>query len=204
MNAVLIFPLLADDKFVFSNYTQRYLDGKVARIPKILGTTAREASPLVPYPVNNFTAGPSPDLIYSRTLSTVCATHNTSVIRNEVGLQTWRYEWAGNFTNIAPVWWLGAYHYSDLYMFFGSYNIAPGVITDLEVQTADKMQDLMVQFVVDPTSLAAAGWPEYMTNATDGGTIARFGADEQAVQYVSGDTVEGACYMPGVVYNTTP
>lgn len=170
----------------------------------MIGTTAREAPPLLPYPVNNFTAGPSPDLIYSQTLATVCAAHNTSVMRKEIGLETWRYEWAGNFTNIAPVWWLGAYHYSDLYMFFGTYIIAPGQIPDLEVQTSAKMQDLLVDFVNDPSSLPEAGWPQYVTNATDGGIIAQFGADGQTVKYVTGNSVEGACYLPGVVYNTTP
>jgi carboxylesterase type B len=200
----LIVGLSADDKYVFNNYTERYLDGKIAPIPKIIGTTAREAAPLVPYPVSNFTDGPSAELIYSRTLATVCAAHNTSAIRNEVGLKTWRYEWAGNFTNISPVWWLGAYHYSDLYMFFGTYLIAPGEITDLEIQTSAKMQDLMVDFIRDPYSLSAAGWPPYMTNATDGGTLAQFGADGRVVQYVSGESVEGACYIPGAIYNTTP
>lgn len=196
--------VLVDNKYVFTNYTQRYLDGQVAKLPKIIGTTAREASALVPYPVHNASAGPSPQLIYSQTLATVCAAHNTSVLRDEVGLPTYRYEWAGNFSNIAPVSWLGAYHYSDLYMFFGTYLIAAGEIPDLEVQTSERMQDYFLDFVEDPGSLPGNGWPEYQVSQAGGGKLAQFGADGQVVQFVSGDSVEGACHIPGDVYNTTP
>lgn len=148
-----------DNKFVFSNYTQRYLTHRIAPLPKIIGTTAREASALLPYPIHNASAGPSPQLIYTHTLATVCAAHNTSVLRNEIGLATYRYEWAGNFSNIAPVDWLGAYHYSDLYMIFGTYLIAPGSIPELEVQTSEGMQDYLLDFITDPSSLPGRGWP---------------------------------------------
>lgn len=196
--------ILVDNTYVFSNYTERYLNGQIAQIPKIIGTTAREASALVPYPIHNSTAGPSPQLIYAQTLATVCAAHNTSVLRDQVNLPTYRYEWAGNFSNIAPVSWLGAYHYSDLYMLFGSYGIAPGVITDLEVQTSERMQDYFLDFVSDPSSLPQNDWLEYQVNQTGGGKLAQFGADGQVVQFVDGHSVEGACHIPGVVYNTTP
>lgn len=170
----------------------------------MLGTTSREASPLVPYPINNYTDGPSEERVVAQTLNTVCAAHNTSVLRDDANLATYRYEWAGNFSNIAPVPWLGAYHYSDLYMFFGTYPIAPGEISELEVQTAEKMQDLLLDFVRDPTSLPGNGWPEYQTQDSDGGKLARFGADDQVIQIVDGDQVEGACHLPGFVYDTSP
>lgn len=193
-----------DNKYVFANYTERYLNGQVAQLPKIIETTAREASALVPYPVHNASAGPSPQLITSQTLVTVCTAHNTSVLRNEVGLPTYRYEWAGNFSNIAPVSWLGAYHYSDLYMFFGTYLIAPGEISDLEVQMSEMMQDFFLDFVMDPTSLPGNGWLEYQVNQTGGGKLAQFGADGDVFQFVDGNAVEGACHIPGDTYNTTP
>lgn len=193
-----------DNRFVFPDYPARYSSGKIAKIPKMIGTTAREAAPLVPYPVNNVTAGPSEQPITSRTLATVCAAYNTSVYRDEADLATYRYEWAGNFTNIAPVPWLGAYHYSDLYMFFGTYPIAPGPIPEFEVETANKMQDLLYDFINDPSSLPANGWPEYQATDSDGGKLARFGADGKVLQLVNGNEVEGACHLPGYTYDTTP
>lgn len=170
----------------------------------MLGTTSREASPLVPYPINNITNGPSEELVVSRTLSTVCAAYNTSVFRDEASLATYRYEWAGNFSNVAPVPWLGAYHYSDLYMFFGTYLIAPGEISELEVQASEAMQDLLYEFVKDPASLPSKGWSEYGTGAEGGGQLARFGAGGQAFQVVKGDAVDGACHIEGAVYDTSP
>jgi hypothetical protein len=195
---------IVDNRFVFSDYPTRYQNGDIAKIPKILGTTSREASPLVQYPINNITDGPSEDLVVSRTLAAVCSVHNTSVFRDDADLATYRYEWAGNFSNIAPVSWLGAYHYSDLYMFFGTYLIAPGEISELEVESSEVMQDLLFDFANDPTSLPSKGWPEYQTDAEGGGHLARFGADGQAFQVVGGDVVEGACHIDGAVYDTSP
>ncbi|KIK65792.1 hypothetical protein GYMLUDRAFT_38279 [Collybiopsis luxurians FD-317 M1] len=200
----IIFTRSVDNKYVFANYTQRYLERKFAQIPTIFGTTARESSALVPYPVNNVSAGPSEQLIVTATEEFACPAYNSTVLRNEIGLTTFRYQWAGNFTNIAPLPWLGAYHYSDLYMIFGSYLIAPGEIPDLEVQTSERMQDLLVDFIVNPSSLPSNGWPEYKVDETAGGKVARFGADGQPVQFVDGDNVDGACHIPGVVYNTSP
>ncbi|KAH8660351.1 Alpha/Beta hydrolase protein [Xylariales sp. PMI_506] len=200
----LSFSMIPDGKLIFTNYTERYVEGKVARVPKILGTTAREAAPLVPYPINDVTAGPNETLVYDSTLATVCGVHAAAVARTESDLPTWRYQWAGNFSNIAPLWWLGAYHYSDLYMFFGTYLIAPGAITELETNTSATMQDFLLDFITDPLSLPSSGWPAYLPNDTDGGVVARFGADGQAVQYVSGDDVEGPCYLANATLNMSP
>ncbi|CAK7234938.1 hypothetical protein SCUCBS95973_009102 [Sporothrix curviconia] len=177
----LSFNMYPDERLIFANYTDRYVQGKVARIPKILGTTSREASALVTYPIDDVAAGPNETAVYESTLSTVCSVHDTAVARTESDMLTWRYQWAGNFTNISPLWWLGAYHYSDLYMLFGTYLIAPGAISQLEIETSEAMQGFLLDFVKDPTSLPAAGWPAYWTNSTDGGVVARFGADGEAV-----------------------
>ncbi|KAK5709055.1 hypothetical protein LTR17_020118 [Elasticomyces elasticus] len=203
----ITFSRIADNKFIFNNsqYISKYENCQIARIPKIVGTTARESAPLVPYPVNNYTTGPSEDLVYSRTLATVCAAYNTSVLRDDAGLATYRYQWAGNFSNInGQVPWLGAYHYSDLYMFFGTYPIAPGPIPKFEVETSEKMQDLLYDFVSDPTCLPSKGWPQFHTTAPSGGQLVRFGAHEKPLQLVDGDDVDGACHIPGAVYDTTP
>jgi hypothetical protein len=89
-------------------------------------------------------------------------------------------------------------------MLFGTYLIAPGEITDLEIQTSEKMQDYFLGFVMDPSSLPGNGWSEYRTSQTDGGTLTQFGADGQVVQFVDRNSVEGACHITGDVYNTTP
>ncbi|KAK8014493.1 carboxylesterase [Apiospora arundinis] len=184
----ITFSSQSDEKWVFSNYTQRYLEGKVAKIPTIVGTTAREGPPYRP-------------LAYVPRSTTPRAPRRT----RSLGLATYRYHWAGDFANLGPVPWLGAYHYSDLYMVFGSYGIAPGEIPPLEVETSEAMQDYFLDFVTDPDSLAGKGWPQYHAgSASEGGTLAQFGAHGKAVELVTGDSVEGACHIPGVEYNTRP
>ncbi|KAK8045301.1 carboxylesterase [Apiospora rasikravindrae] len=200
----LTFSSQPDEKWVFANYTQRYVDGKVAKIPSIIGTTAREGSALAYVPLSNYTEGPSEETVVKGTLRFVCPSHESSVARDDLGLATYRYHWAGDFANLGPVSWLGAYHYSDLYMVFGSYGIAPGEISPLEVETSETMQDYFLDFVTDPESLAGKGWPQYHASASEGGTVAQFGAHGKAVELVTGDSVEGACHIPGVEYNTRP
>lgn len=135
----------------------------------------------------------------------MCAAYNTSVLRNADHLVSYRYQWAGNFSDLTGgVDWLGAYHYSDLYMFFGTWLITPGAAPPLEAQTSLRMQDLLYEFVKDPTCLSSNGWPEYDTSAAGGGKIARFGADGKVLQVVPGNDVDGPCHIPGLVYNTTP
>lgn len=195
-----------DEKWVFSNYTQRYLEGKVAKIPSIIGTTAREGSALAYVPLSNYTEGPSEETVAKGTLRFVCPAHESSAARDGLGLATYRYHWAGDFANLAgSVPWLGAYHYSDLYMVFGSYGIAPGEVPPLEVATSEAMQDYFLDFATDPASLEGKGWPPYHAGAAGGdGTLAQFGAHGKAVELVTGDSVEGACHIPGMEYNTRP
>jgi len=46
--------------------------------------------------------------------------------------------------------------------------------------------------------------PEYQVSQIGGEKMAQFGADGQVVQFLDGDSVEGACHIPGVMNNTTP
>lgn len=120
----------------------------------MIGTTAREFSALLPYPVHNASAGPSPQLITELTRAWTCDAYETSLERENDGLTTYRYQWAGNFTNLGGgVPWLGAYHYSDLYMFFGTYLINPMPSRLREAHVSEIMQDLLYDFVADPGSL---------------------------------------------------
>ncbi|KAJ7880090.1 Alpha/Beta hydrolase protein [Mycena leptocephala] len=202
----IAFTRAVDNVTVFANYTERYLQGQIAKLPKIIGTTAREASALVPYPIHDVAAGPNETLVVASTLATVCAAHNTTMLRNELNLPTFRYEWGGNFSDLTGgVAWLGAYHYSDLYMFFGSYLINPLPPADpLEASTSRLMQDFLLDFVNDPTSLRGVAGRSIRLGRRTEGRLAQFGADGRAFKLVSGDSVEAACHIPGAVYNTTP
>lgn len=101
---------LADDKYVFTDaqYLAKYAKGDLAKVPKMIGTTAREGAPLLPWPANSVSGGPPLQSIIATTLNAfVCPSYNTSLQRAKAGLTTYCYEWAGNFSNInGGVTWL--------------------------------------------------------------------------------------------------
>lgn len=74
-----------DEKWVFANYTQRYLDGQVAGIPSIIGTTAREGSALAYVPLADYAAGPSEEAVVKGTVRFVCPAHASSAARDGLG-----------------------------------------------------------------------------------------------------------------------
>ncbi|ETI25466.1 hypothetical protein G647_02239 [Cladophialophora carrionii CBS 160.54] len=201
--APIAFTPIADEDVVFSNYTARYLAGQVANVAAVLSNTANEYSSLAPYPLNNLTDGPNPQAVMAGTLNTVCGISNSSLYRNDLNISTYRYVYGGNFSNINPLWWMGAYHAADLPMMFGTYGIRAGEPSQLEIETSAAMQDYVLAFVKDPTDgPASVGWMPY-DYRDGGGQMALFGADGLAVQQVNGTTVEGVCYGEGA-YDSTP
>ncbi|RMY56828.1 hypothetical protein D0865_03439 [Hortaea werneckii] len=107
---------VTDETYIFSNETDRYENGLVASGPMIRSNAARER--------------PSPNATYSREIeiSDLCYTLSDAVSRYNAGLDTYKYIWAGNFSNISPTPWLGAFHWTDLLMIMGTYptDRAPG------------------------------------------------------------------------------
>ncbi|OQE67758.1 hypothetical protein PENNAL_c0162G01063 [Penicillium nalgiovense] len=149
---------IPDEKYIFSNETKRYLYGKVARGPAIRSDAAREMS--------------SDDV--TRVMEAEgewdCTAASDSSMRRSLGHDTYRYLWAGNFSNISPVPWLGAYHWSDLFMIFGTYQDASGVIPQLTV-----------------------GWTAFDPSSADGGKILEFGKGSP-VKTITGDWLDAGCY----------
>lgn len=90
-------------------------------------------------------------------------------------------------------------------MLFGTYDNGEGPVKEqLEATTSEKMQDLLLAFVRDPTNgPPKAGWPQFNTSAANGGTLLRFGADGKAVQSVNANDVQAVCTGKGP-YNPFP
>ncbi|KAL4948838.1 alpha/beta-hydrolase [Aspergillus filifer] len=174
---------IPDEKYIFSNETERYVTGKVAKGPAIRSNTATELP----------TEGNLTESI-ADSLSWTCTNYKESVLRYNAGLDTYRYFYGGNFTNISPVSWLGAFHWSDLLMIFGTYRKDAGPVSQLEIATSEKMQDAILAFLKDPATVSSvAGWPLFNPNGTDGGAMLEFGLGVP-VRNVSGDYVEAACW----------
>ncbi|PWY75269.1 carboxylesterase [Aspergillus sclerotioniger CBS 115572] len=192
----LVFTPIADEKIVFSDYPARAANGLIANTPAIMSNCANEAAALYTYPSTNVTAGPWQPGVNAATLNDwLCVTAHTSIVRHNAGRKTYRYQYAGNFTNLSPFHWMGAYHSSDLAMNFGTYSDFRGEGMELEKETSEVMQDYLLAFARDPErGLEGKGWEVFNPYAGDGGLVKRFGADGRAEQNVSGVEVQGACW----------
>ncbi|RAH42132.1 carboxylesterase, type B [Aspergillus brunneoviolaceus CBS 621.78] len=172
---------IPDEKYIFANETQRYRSGHVARGPAIRSNVDRESAS------TNLTASALTEMEWS------CATAMDAALRRAIGLDTYRYFWAGNFTNISPTPWLGAYHSSDLLIVFGTYMKQIGAVPELEVLTSETMQDHFLAFMKDAASLAeTVGWVPFDPAGVDGGSIVEFGKGA-AARNVTGDWLDKAC-----------
>ncbi|GKZ49030.1 hypothetical protein AbraIFM66951_001280 [Aspergillus brasiliensis] len=179
---------IPDEKYIFSNETARYAAGRVARGPAIRSTTSRELS------------STSATTTMETVGEWVCAAYQDSVLRSSLGLETYRYEWAGNFSNISPAPYLGAYHSSDLFMIFGTYMTDAGEISDLEVATSRAMQDYFLAFLKDPSTVSSVvGWPVFNASAPSGGLILEFG-NRTTVRNITGDFLEAGCWDSAVPF----
>ncbi|KAF3019844.1 hypothetical protein E8E14_013329 [Neopestalotiopsis sp. 37M] len=204
----LTFSVFPDDRVVFSNYTALSEAGAFARIPTIISNTANEYSSLVPWPVDNLTAGPDQAEVTELDIEVgVCRTYKSTVYRSRVGVPVFRFQYAGIFPNLNYYAWLGAYHASDIPISFGTYRLLDHVAntTELKIETSESMQDYFLAFVGDPYNgpQEVFDWLPMVPGDSDGGDLLRFGADGKAVQHIHGVEVDGVCYGVGE-YNPFP
>lgn len=192
----LIFLPIADEKLIFSNYTERALNGHLSSNPAIFTDAANNDAALVAWPSADPAGGPNETAIVEATLSGwVCPTADTSKLRTKTGRLTFRAQYAGNFSNETPYPWMGAYHCADLTMFFGTYSYnalqTNNTPSALERSTSEAMQDYLLAFMKDPyTGLQEVGWAPYGNSSS----ALRFGADGVAVQHISAAEIDGTCY----------
>lgn len=130
----------------------------------------------------------------------ICTAYDDSKLRATLGLETYRYEWAGNFSNISPVPYLGAFHWSDLLMIFGTYMTDKGKISDLEVATSETMQDFILAFLKDSSTVSSTvGWPAFDATTQHGGLILEFG-NQTTVKNITGDFLEAGCWNSSIPF----
>ncbi|KAK0644460.1 Alpha/Beta hydrolase protein [Cercophora newfieldiana] len=200
-----------DERIVFFNYTTRDLEGKLPSIPALVSTTANEVATLSRYPLTNITDGPYQPTVDAGTVSIfVCLASNTTVLRGKRKLTTYRYEYAGNFSSITPLAWMGAYHAADIPPIFGTYQVpTPGRmkvmvdgVTSFERKVAEALQDHVLAFMQDPEDgLRNRGWPAH--DDGEGRNLMRFGAGTTVQRRVSAGEVDDAC-VKGVKWNPNP
>ncbi|KAG4224411.1 hypothetical protein PC116_g27136 [Phytophthora cactorum] len=200
----LLFRPTADGKVIFKNYTERAERRLISNVPALISDTSNEQSSLIAYPINNLIQGPNTTEVDKGTLSEfICPAFNSSNVRDFNNLTTYRYQYAGNYTNLTPFPWMGAYHGADLPMIFGSYNLTGGA-TEFQRQVAETMQDYVLAFLTDPEDgLKSFDWlPDSYEFRVDGPMV-RFAAGDVVVQNINASDVDVACMGIGH-YNSHP
>jgi acetylcholinesterase len=184
----LTFNPIIDNRTRFANYTARALAGNYTKKPAIIGTTVDEGTVFLPY---NKTYGPDKALADQFTINYfVCTVAQTTHDRYASNTTTFRYLYGGNFSNIAPQWWQGAYHQADMPLIFGTHNIARTNSTPFEVAVSEKMQDYWLAFAQDPVNgLPEMGWESYEPE----GEAVLIGYKDKVVQPLPESVLEAPC-----------
>ena len=159
--------VIPDNITVFSNYTERLSKNPPkypVGIPLLIGTNTNEGAAVIPYNFTDYkTATEIPETLKPIAdgfgMNLQCTTLKETRLRAQAGASTYQYLYDGNFTNISPLPWLGAYHTAELPLIFGTYG-DEGPSTKFERRVSERMQDLYLKFASDPThGLRKAGWP---------------------------------------------
>ncbi|KAI1173433.1 Alpha/Beta hydrolase protein [Nemania sp. FL0916] len=192
-NDELAFSTIIDNVTFFADYpgriTARDPSLYASSVPLLTSTTINEGAAVVPYKFNGSATATElpPDLAAiadAFTLNLRCTTLEDVRLRASVGATTYQFLYGGNFSNISPVPWLGAYHTADLPMVFGTYGLE-GPSTSFEEQVSHRMQDLYLEFIKDPAQgLKRAGWPP-ATGELQEPDIMAFAVDNNLEQLVS-------------------
>ncbi|KAH0376849.1 chlorogenic acid esterase precursor, partial [Aureobasidium melanogenum] len=134
--------------------------------PLITGSNTNEGAGFVPFTPS----GPGNATLVNTTLSIIACPVARDVARR--GLfpslyPTYRYLYTGNFTNISPVSWFGAYHSAELPLLFSTHDeYGPGNSTSFEYTVSKTMEALWLSFAENP----AAGPKRF--NSSSGGYFA--------------------------------
>lgn len=185
----IAFDPIPDEKIVFSDYKKRYSQNKVSQRPAIFSNTQEEGNSLVTYHHSGINKTAARELTLNAFL---CPSAQTSKLRMQAGLITYRYQYSGDFDNVSPLPWMGPYHASDLPMLFAThqdYTNGEGHSTPFEFAVSERMEDLVYSFMLDPYhGPQKHGWTPYTS-----GEMLRFGSGGKVMQNVSVQSIDGAC-----------
>jgi cholinesterase len=173
------------------SFTDRALSHKLPSIPGIFGTNAQDGVPFAPYNPD----GPNTTLAERARLSTFYCPSNYQIeLRQRTNLETFSYYYGGNFSNISPKPWLGAYHSGELPLIFGTASNYRGQSTAFENATSVAMQDAWVAFAAAGIEgLEATGWMRYAQQSE--AAVRNFGnaTTGEAVGNINMSWSEAAC-----------
>lgn len=155
-DSTLDFLTVVDNNLVFPDYVQRYGMGTLSSVPAIIGTNQHEFNAFLSPTFNQSSSDVKTDVVF------LCTAVHASQLRQNRSLITYRYRYDGNFNDLSPADYPGAYHASELPLIFGTYGQYHGPSSAYEDAVSSKMQDLWLDFARDPRAgLSKAGWSSY-------------------------------------------
>ncbi|KAL2014749.1 hypothetical protein VTN00DRAFT_2274 [Thermoascus crustaceus] len=159
---------VADNVTKFADYAERARRGRgIARLPTLMGGNEREGSAWQDLDTKAFNEVTQEALTQGMFN---CPIREAALLRLNQSVPTWRYVYHGNFSNLSPVPWLGAYHSSEVPIVLGTYNMSPLAVDDPstpeEVAVSKYIQGAWVTFAKDPWNGLSGGegkynWPRF-------------------------------------------
>ena len=181
---------VADNVTAFLDVAVRLKESKIAALPMILGSNANEGTEFGAFNESGMSLQQ-----YRNGFAIIgCPVSGETHRRADAGLVTYRYEYAGNFSNVSPLPWIGATHSAELPLLFGTHYEYRGNSTAFEWDVSASMQALWLSFASDPNkepkNTAGFSWLKYKTGTDN---MALFADSEKVAQLVSGDRVDSYC-----------
>ncbi|KAK0672623.1 Alpha/Beta hydrolase protein [Cercophora samala] len=167
----IYFTSVVDNITVFGNYSEKAIKKEILNVPTIIGTNVNDGVPFVP-----LTAEGVNSTIEAVTTAGFffCPAVQVSALRIVAGVPVYRYYYTGNFSNVSPEAFMGAYHSAELPLLFGTDSLFRGLSTPEEEACSDAMQDSWVALAKGgQAGLEATGWPRYDNLET--GLVREFG-----------------------------
>ncbi|KXT18038.1 hypothetical protein AC579_4573 [Pseudocercospora musae] len=157
----LTFTTAADNQTRFSNYTDLQTRGLFAKVPTIYSTMNNEGATLVTYIPG---AKPNETAVAISNAGFTCPANTAALAKSSHGVPIHRVRYFGQWPNLNPLNWLGAYHSSDIPMIFGTSDLL-GADTELEKETSEYYQGAWGAFARDPEKgleeYYDGGWPKF-------------------------------------------
>ncbi|KAL1890341.1 hypothetical protein Sste5346_008343 [Sporothrix stenoceras] len=178
---------IADNITMYADLEARIQQGLVADVPLINGNNDNEGAGFSP------SSGQTQATWEAGLNNIICPVSTEIALRTKYQLPTYRYYYAGNFSNISPQPWIGASHSAELPLIFGTHWEYRGNSTEFEWQVSATLQELWLSFARNASAHPTASsftWPVY--DATSNTTL-YVAADNKVTQLVNGSLVDSLC-----------
>lgn len=171
----VFFSASIDGATVLANYSALARAGRIARLPALIGSNAQDGVSFAPY------APDAVDQALADEMTAVfffCPSYQAArarIVAHGGEVPVYRFVYSGDFANVSPKPWMGAYHGSEMPAVFGTHGLFRGESSELERATSRAMQDAWVEFVATAGERMTVvdGWDKW--NDVDGGRVVEFG-----------------------------